>query len=913
MPYISSSRALKLRCTFETSETEEVTINSIDEKKNLTKLCRFATKIELLDALVFTADGLNQSDFNFLLGKELNMCVEAKNTNLNGIKIETKTIKGNCTGPVLRIINNNQLEFLKIEEELLNSFKGYSEKLVAVRGNTKLIEQDLKELRKFGSVIDLQERGECSMPEPLSDFASIANCTSIYGDLRVETTTPITISDAMKGRYRYEGCVKIENSTLENVDFLEAFSFFKPTPFCRQSIRFNRKLCIKNLKYIANVFVDIEVDHNKDGCNEECVGGIVTEKYLKNNEGCKHVYGNLSIIAWKKKPENVGVLSNIRSIEGILIIEDNINLQNFTEFSNLQEIGNRTDNSVIMIIRNNSDLSDLPLPSLDYASIWKPDPRIELVNNPKLTRKSTHYMTQHPATKIPQTGLQLDTREEKAPKKLRIFDAVIDFLALHKAYFIVSVVAAVMIILLILLAITSSKLKSKSRSLLPLPPYNLPKRSKEVLAAMCKDVVVNIPMVWCILDRPLLWHNVMKNEDSSSTSQGETPKQNMIALAPNALVQTAKESDYNKPLLQRVQMFLDYDYIVMIGSSDDITKIVPRLPKQIGNQSLYMDGRNGFSVAYKLMAMEYLSPNIIHYKYEARNVRKKSQKMLHVLFYLWEKKRLPIEFFELMQLLKFCSQRKVMCVSDRRKEVFSLLYLIFKQVMLSKEPPNITKTFQQHLRSCNGAPLDRFEMLFVMRFILHWAQETSSIPLQLKEKHSMWCHLYTQMSEISDRHYNYMSIHPQHLAGDIAWLEEDLKAAYASLTGICSFSEHPRTAMLDKYRMMTEEEKKREANLQAQTDPIYSEPRKEKDQFNFSPAITKKKSTRSIIRSKEKVISKDKETSIEANDLSKEDNVKEESLEEKPKSRSVTIESSSREGVKHDKSPEKKHLQITDY
>ncbi|CAJ0607510.1 unnamed protein product [Cylicocyclus nassatus] len=840
--YVSLSETAEtvtLSCTDRTNTTKKLKL-SVNEKNTLIESCRYAITIELLDGLIFDADGLSNGNFNWLLSKELHMCVEAKHTDFSSISVRTKLIKGKCTGPLLRIINNDNLQFLLIEPKLLQSFEGNSEKSVTVRGNEKLEESNLELLRQFNGVVDLQENGECAMPKLLSDFTSIGSkCTSIYGDLRVDPTTPfIKISDTMKGRYKYEGCVMIEDSILEDVEFLEAFASFKPTPFCRQSIHNNRKLCVKNMRYIANVFVDIEVYRNRDECDGECIGGVVTDKFLRNNDGCRHVYGNLSIVGWRKKPNEVRVLRKIQTIEGTLIIENNDDLHNFTEFSNLRTIGKQTGSDVMISIKNNPDLLDLPLPSLSYASIWKPNPRIKLANNPRLRRngKVTDLATERP---VP--GFQFQ-KDKQAPKKeLRIVDAASDFLMRYKWYLIVGVVVTIVIILLVLLAVTSSRLRKKSKDLLPHPAYNLSRQSKEVLAVMCKDIVANTPMVWCILDRPLLWNSATKNDDSSVSSQLGTLKQHMISVAPNALVQAKKEVDYNRPLQQRVQMFFDYDYVLMIGNNNDITRIVPRLPNHIGSLSLYIDGRNDISVAFKLLAMVYLTPNIIHYKYEARNVRKKTQKIVNILFYQWVKKRLPTEFSELMQLLKFCSQRKVLCVSDRRKEVFSLMHLMFMQVMCVREPPNVAQTFQQHLRICNGAPLDQFEMLLVMRFILNWAQESSCIPSQLKERHTMWCHVYTQMSEFSDKHYNTMSIHPQHLSGDLAWLEEDVNAAYSSLTAICSFSEHPRTAMRDRYRMRTEEEKKREANLQAQTDPIYSEPRKENDYLQFSSSARNKK------------------------------------------------------------------------
>ncbi|ETN83053.1 hypothetical protein NECAME_01852, partial [Necator americanus] len=217
----------------------------------------------------------------------------------------------------------------------------------------------------------------------------------------------------------------------------------------------------------------------------------------------------------------------------------------------------------------------------------------------------------------------------------------------------------------------------------------------------------------------------------------------------NASLPLKKECDYDKPLQRRVQQLLEYDYVVMIGSTSDIGKVIPRLPSVIGQLSLYIDGRSDMSVAYKLLGMTYMSANIIFYKYEARNVRKRSQKNVNVLFYQWERKRLPTEFSELLQLLRLCYNKKVVTMCERQKKggILHALHDVPSSVILkdsfayrrifpaasSSLKVKLTKKLSCDNRpeACNGAPLDRHEMLYVMRFMLDWGQQASCIPSHL--------------------------------------------------------------------------------------------------------------------------------------------------------------------------------------
>ncbi|RCN30344.1 hypothetical protein ANCCAN_23885 [Ancylostoma caninum] len=100
-----------------------------------------------------------------------------------------------------------------------------------------------------------------------------------------------------------------------------------------------------------------------------------------------------------------------------------------------------------------------------------------------------------------------------------------------------------------------------------------------------------------------------------------------------------------------------------------------------------------------------------------------------------------------------------------------------------------------------------------------------------------------------------MNIQPQHLPGDTTSLEEEVNAAYASANRL--LPERPRSIMRDSYRRRTEDEKKRSANLQAQTDVIPSDAQDEDLWVEKRPTLTRSTSrihtcsTRSELKSHE--------------------------------------------------------------
>ncbi|KHJ93882.1 hypothetical protein OESDEN_06199 [Oesophagostomum dentatum] len=71
----------------------------------------------------------------------------------------------------------------------------------------------------------------------------------------------------------------------------------------------------------------------------------------------------------------------------------------------------------------------------------------------------------------------------------------------------------------------------------------------------------------------------------------------------------------------------------MIGTVNDVTKVVPRLPRNVGTLSVYTDGKA--KVTYKLLEITQLSSKISCYKYKAEDVNQQKAKEILLILYQW--------------------------------------------------------------------------------------------------------------------------------------------------------------------------------------------------------------------------------------------------------------------------------------
>ncbi|EYC09616.1 hypothetical protein Y032_0059g2963 [Ancylostoma ceylanicum] len=136
---------------------------------------------------------------------------------------------------------------------------------------------------------------------------------------------------------------------------------------------------------------------------------------------------------------------------------------------------------------------------------------------------------------------------------------------------------------------------------------------------------------------------------------------------------------------------------------------------------------------------------------------------------------------------------------------------------LARSQQQHTKDVEKFKELCNGAPLDRHEMLYMMRIMLDWARSSKCVPNSIRKEHVRWCQIYDQMAAFSRKHRNIVSIHAKHLVRleEPSLLESEVEITSKQGT---TFYERPFTAMYDKFRRKSEEEIRREINSQVFND-----------------------------------------------------------------------------------------------
>ncbi|KAK6732735.1 hypothetical protein RB195_016848 [Necator americanus] len=851
MPYINLCEANTFNCIIPGEGTKHVKYTGYNSKMSIRNLCDGAEEVSITGESIFVADGLPYDFIEWLFHvNEIKMCVSVVNTDLTSIDVFNRLITGDCEGPKLSVVNNSNLQFFTIGRELVRNWKPIPNAL-RVRANRKLRIGELKNLQKSNMLVrndwDLQEYGECSLPIPFDSFHTLdPNCTSYYGVLVVkEDITQIPYKPSNFHSFKFTGCIRIEKTSLKDVTFLLAFSKFKPIPLCQQYIRNNMNLCPNNLNYLNVMFSGIEIANNSERVCDECMGGDVTEHYLEVSANCSLIYGDLTISNWKGLPSNVHILRKFRTIEGRLIISNNTGLNDFEYLTSLENVGLEYEGKVAIIIKNNPDLKTLPLPNLVGIKIGDNNPRVMLENNPLLdtsvvaprttttTKKTSTVSVAGTTTTFQKSAvnssvvtlskvvlLSSTMTSKKGVDKISGGEDPTHVVESSKGgsgvmWYIIT--GAIIFLFLLLLGFIGTLMYiriKRTRTGLPPAPYQLNKRSQDLLISICKEIVGKNPMVWCIQDVDIIWRQTRSAAGANTpalSKKAEYVKKHMIAVTNNGRLPQKREVDYDKPLHIRVQELFQYDLVIMIGTDSDVTKVVSRLPSSVGDLCLYIDGKANTSLAYKLLESTHLSPKSTLFKYEAKDVKKRIAKTIDLVLYHWPSERLPKDFSELLRLMTLCNGRKVVCTSIRRKEVFSLLYLVHGIILSAKESLTTIEVFRLHSELCNGAPLDRHEMLYVMRLMLDWARCAKCLPENLKKDHSRWCQIYDQMSAFSRRRANIINIHPVQLVrlDEPGLVEVQVEEAVKQVN---SFSERPYAPVSDAFRRKSNDEIKREMN-----------------------------------------------------------------------------------------------------
>ncbi|EYC00786.1 hypothetical protein Y032_0113g404 [Ancylostoma ceylanicum] len=641
---------------------------------------------------------------------------------------------------------------------------------------------------------------ECAMPPHLDSNVDFGDCTHLYGPLLVRSDVSHVKLSGKTSEYIYTGCIRINNTKLVDLSFLEKFRDFTAMPNCQQYIAGNEELCVEDPSELREWFPGINIYDNMEPCGDhQCYGGAVTESYLEETAECTTRVGDLIITQWHGKPPNINILYKTKEIHGRLIIYHNQGLGDFDYFKNVEKIGKPSirGREPVMTVVDNEGLTSLKMSKLEELMQQQTGVRVKIAHNEQLQMATSDV--DRLVTAAGGSGhadIQPSAYSKRASSR-------------WTTYIIYVIVAAAVLFSCFLLFFYVRIKPRLDFDMLPSPPLRLSKKSQTILAEMCREILKNNPMVWRIQDRQLIWRYAKDDPQRAAVAgladkHSKFLKNHRAELIPNAYIPRKSE----KALERRFQSVVSQPLILMIGKDDTISNVVPSLPNDNGDSDEHAN--NDSTMKLTLARSKYVGDQTVNFIYKIitqRKGEKPIKKKIHILLYVWGSLRLPIEFQDILQVLRFFANKKTICVSNRRKEVFSMIHLIYTYVYVLCESIGVVEAFQLHTETCNGAPLDSNEMLMVMAFILEWAHQSFSVPPDLVQKHADWCHTYARMSAFSKEHPNIVNIRPDHLVTSRRiTLQEEIKAAGPRPGAI--FSERPEEAVVDKMRRRTKDELK---------------------------------------------------------------------------------------------------------
>ncbi|WKX96239.1 hypothetical protein Q1695_012579 [Nippostrongylus brasiliensis] len=815
----------KFRCTFSDGEDWVGTFtDAVDLELGFDNKCTGATSITLLSGKTLHLESYSEDNINSLLSFSsgpLHMCLNISDTDIETVSLSATAIDGKCKGPQVTIMNNKRLTDVEFGKKLLQGFAKAKGKRISIHGNPKLKARTIKKLSKYKFVDVQQHTSECTMPNPLSTLDPITKgrCTAFYGPVVIppKTASLNLPSPQFETKYSLTGCIKIEHTALKNVKFLRMFRDVTPLAGCENSIKNNPQLClIEELDFLQERFRNLTIMHNRKDCENDCLGGEVTEAYLADIGRCTIIHGDVLIRNWKEKPVYVDLLHKIKKISGKLIIEDNENLGEFDYFSGLEVVRGKGDGPVI-IVRNNPDLTLLTMPRLKEIKLQQETiPTTTTTTIATTTARTTAEATATTAitttevyeksvitTAIKKRSTRRKSKRTRRTKRVSSKSTAvtqqISAGGVHKhdkgnqpaaametseshsivKWIGVAVTVAILLIVIIAVVIVVVVLltRRKAKSTISLEPATLDGESKKVLDGLVEhdgpttatnsEISSADPVSWNSNYSGALVTPAEKIDFSRRSFAGKDDDSDMASNLAASMIPLATNGkppirNSNKFLHQRMQEMFPYDLVIMIGNCGDITETIPGLPIEKGAAKKYRNEEGVISYAYKFVYGRTISSRTTHFVYKVKQRERRKKKFQHIVHFDWQRKRYPTEFDELLQIIKLSSEKSAICVSNRRKEVFSLIYLLFKCVSQA-EQVKLIDVFRFHSQNCNGAPLDSEEMVFALYVLARWSQSLSLADDASNKKRNDWCEKYNEMSKFANANRSVRNILQEHL------------------------------------------------------------------------------------------------------------------------------------------------------
>ncbi|KAK5982767.1 hypothetical protein GCK32_003717 [Trichostrongylus colubriformis] len=720
--------------------------------------CPSPKVLKLLKPEILPAQGMTASEFySFVKAPVLHMCIRVQLSSLTVLDLATmERLEPTCKGPALIVQQNDRLQTIKFGNAFMTHVS--RAKSIRIRGNRRLSDKTIKEINTTVPwfVLDLQEPGECGLPLEFKTTAVLEGCKKVYGTILVSRTISKVERSSKVTAVELVGCLQIVNTILTNVDFLEdiaTFTLIEKT--CSYEIFKNPRLCIKEPLRLKKKFPRLSIVQSND-CYTICEGGRVDDVYLDMMYGCKEINGSLIIRSLRRRPSRIDNLDSVTKIRGTLEIKNTKSLGDFS-MANLKEV--TSEKGPAIHVTGNARLKSLSFPRLN--KLESPDDiKVDITNNPRMGMKKQQVLTLYKLAHG-----KHHTRIEYTDSS-SIFDRIENY----KMYIIIALL--VLLILLLLLCISAlliakhiKKRQIYNKDGFPYPPYRLEKPSKEILAGWVKEITNKNPLIWRCMDREVIWpyhkgDGTHKDIEVLVANNASFLKEHMLPLAANASI---PGSD-NFLLSERVKAMVSKDVVIMIGSEREPSCVLPHLPHEVSKEHTYK--YLGTTHSFKLIRSKKMAPCTVLYTYDVEKKPKDKpaqRRTLKVYYYRWEKRRLPVEFDEILQVAMLYKPEYTVCVSERRKEVFSLIHMLHTFCHTLQENIGLVDALQLHTEKCNGSVLDRNELVYVMAVIMEWAYQSRSVPPNLKQNHVEWCHSYAIMAKFMRNNPNIKWIHPDYL------------------------------------------------------------------------------------------------------------------------------------------------------
>ncbi|VDL80579.1 unnamed protein product [Nippostrongylus brasiliensis] len=741
------------------------TLHDVDEFRTICPQPK-VLKLSSSTSGVLPAGGLKAHQFySFVNAPEIHMCIRIEYSSLRTLDLSNiKRIIPTCRGPALRIYGNAKLQTIKLHYTFMRRAELDS---VFIRGNRVLSASDINIMKSAfpEHTADIQEPGECEFPPVFDNASLIDGCRTVYGTMFINGNVGNITRSPMASGYDLVGCIEIYETDLEDVDFLDDVRNFTLLPgTCEHVIVSNPHLCIKHPLKLKKKFGNLTIDQRMSTkCETTCEGGVVNETFLEQLSGC-HV------------------------VEGDLVFKD----MEMVSFPRLRKI-------------NASD-----------------DMKVVIVNNAKLGMRGTEVKSIQ----------RISSGEEHTKIEFTDISSLIDKVNDYKLFIIMALMIFLIILLIALIATVLAvkvvkKRQAYNKQGFPNPPYRLGKESKEILLGWVKEIVDKNPLIWRSSDRPLIWaycstDGMHKDIDVLVANNSGFLKDHMLPLASNARL-----PDDSFLLTERVKAMIAKEIVIMIGSEKEPNCILPKLPYEVNKEHTYK--YRGSTYYFKVKSVKKMAPSTTLYVYNVvvtPKGKKAENHTLKVYYYRWERKKTPTEFDEILQLAMVYKPEKTICVSDRRKEAFSLIHMFFVYCYVTKENISLKDAFQLHTVGKNGGEEEKMEWAVIME----WAYQSRTIKDQdLKRKHMDWCHSYAIMARFERSHSNIKYIHPDYLTK----LDPDVRqrVIHDGFNMSPRFSPRDSCAVLDPFARKGNDQKKQDEEKSRKTDK--DKPGSEKDEEEF--------------------------------------------------------------------------------